>query len=260
MLIQSVIIFFQEVFEAALLTGLLLALSRQLKTGKTWLWQAVVAGLAGAVLYAINLARLSEWLDYRGQELTNAVLLSGIYACLLVLLVLSVKLINERRQCWINRLMAMAVALSMMLEGSEILVYATSFRHQPDNLLTLVTGSLIGSAIGASCAALIYYALVRYPGKLTAGLTRLLLAITSAAVLTQGSQQLVQVDWLPAGPMLWDSSGLVSEDSLAGHLLYALLGYEASPAVSDIASYAAALLLVAAGCLLAISRRKKDDN
>ena len=39
----------------------------------------------------------------------------------------------------------------------------------------------------------------------------------------------MQVDWLSQSPAVWDTSSIITEHSLLGELLYALIGYEATP-------------------------------
>lgn len=250
MLIHSVIIFFQEVFEAALLTGLLLAIAHQRRLSAAWLWRAVVLGLLGAAVYAGNLARVSEWFDYVGQELVNALLQCGIYTSLLTLLLLDRRPTPAKSS--MSHAMTLAIALAMTMEGSEIVIYVSGAIYQSEGLFSLSSGAVLGSAIGASFAALIYYALVRYPGKASALSARILLALGASAMLSQGCQQLVQADWLAGATTVWDSSMLVDEQSLVGHFLYAMIGYEATPNLAQAISY----LTGFAACIAAIVYRR----
>ncbi len=54
---------------------------------------------------------------------------------------------------------------------------------------------------------------------------------------------LIQADYLPDG-QLWDSSAFLPEDGLLGQLLYAMVGYEASPAPVQVAIYLLSLSLM----------------
>lgn len=251
MLIHSVIIFFQEVFEAALLAGLLMAVGKQHRLPKAWLWRALVLGIACASLYAINIGNISEWFDYVGQELVNALLQCGIFFCILALLFLDQLPEKNKLKNWMCHIMMLAITLAMTMEGSEIVIYLSGAIYQSDGLLSLFTGAVLGSAIGASFAALIYYALVRYPGLYATLLTRILLTLGASAMLSQGCQQLVQADWLPGVVTVWDSSALIDEKSLLGHFLYAMFGYEATPNLTQLTSY---LCGFAAGILIILYR------
>ena len=59
----------------------------------------------------------------------------------------------------------------------------------------------------------------------------------------QASGLLIQADYLPSG-LAWDSSDWLPEDSVAGQLLYAMLGYEATPAPAQLWAYGGAVLLM----------------
>ena len=61
---------------------------------------------------------------------------------------------------------------------------------------------------------------------------------------------LIQADWVQAGPPLWDTSELLREDSMGGQLLYALLGYEASPSRVEATMYAAGLVTMIVAALV----------
>ena len=65
-------------------------------------------------------------------------------------------------------------------------------------------------------------------------------------MLLQAGKMLIQADILPDG-QLWDSSALLSEESLSGQLLYALAGYEATPAPAQLVLY-----LFGAACMAAV--------
>jgi high-affinity iron transporter len=49
---------------------------------------------------------------------------------------------------------------------------------------------------------------------------------------------------------LWDSSAWLPEHSVAGRLLYALIGYESSPSAAQVVSYLAGTLAVLAAAVL----------
>ena len=63
-------------------------------------------------------------------------------------------------------------------------------------------------------------------------------------MMSQATQFLIQADWLASSNPVWDSSHLISEHSLPGQLLYALMAYEATPTWSQILVYLTSLLLM----------------
>ncbi len=72
-----------------------------------------------------------------------------------------------------------------------------------------------------------------------------LLALFAGNMAAQTILLLTQADWMPYTPQLWDTTGLLTEYSVTGQLLYALIGYEATPSLAQAVSYVAAMLLLA---------------
>ncbi len=63
-------------------------------------------------------------------------------------------------------------------------------------------------------------------------------------MISQAALLLIQADWLPAQLPLWDTSAWLAEQSFTGMLLYALIGYEATPTAIQAACYFGGLLLL----------------
>src|SRR5690606_7165635 len=88
-------------------------------------------------------------------------------------------------------------------------------------------------------------------------LTLGLIALFGGNMLSQAALMLIQSDWLPGGAILWDSSALLPEDSLAGQLFYALVGYEATPSLTQAIAYFGGFTLLAG---LAVAATRRGDN
>jgi len=236
MLLNAVIIILQEVLEASLLISVLMAIGHSLKIRLQWLGIAFAVGILGAFIYQYHLAAISEAFDYVGQEVTNAMMQMAVYCCLAI----SVFFLNSKPSAQSRKLlcisMSLAVSLNIIREGSEIFIYIGSFIQQ-EHLLSVCIGGAIGAAIGMSVAALIYYTLVNTRQRTLLLTGQLLLALVAAAMLSQAAQLLIQADWLPASKALWDSSSFINEESIMGHLLYAIAGYEATPGAIQFSAY-----------------------
>lgn len=250
MLINTVIIILQEVLEAALLVSILMAISRYHTAGFRWLAAAGFAGLFGALLFQHNLATISSAFDDVGQEVTNALLQIAVFASLL-----PIASYLDRTMSSPDRLllasMGVAVSLSIIREGSEIIIYLGSALQIKDRQLSIFLGASIGMAIGASIAALLFFGVSSLQSRWRIVTIRCLVALISASMLSQAVQQLLQADWLPAHTPIWDSSGLIGEESIAGRLLYAIAGYEARPDILQAAAFLAGFVSI-----LLASRRK----
>jgi high-affinity iron transporter len=246
MLLSSVVLVLREVLEAALLFSLLMALSKRLGISWRWVSVALIAGLLGAAIYGFNIDRVSDWFDGVGQEVVNAFLQIAIYALLCLLATFAARHSRGRvvPETLIAMLMAASVMLAIVREGSEIMIYLSAFVQLPDQLTSVLAGSAIGAGIGVSVGAVFYYALLNL-GRRAAIITgAVLLTLVAAGMASQAAQLLIQADWLPSQYPVWDSSWLVAEQTVTGQLLYALIGYEATPAPLQLFIYAAAILLL----------------
>lgn len=247
MMLTSVTLILQETLEAALLVSILAVITLQTQRRMKWLPWGLAGGCVLAYVYAANMKRISEWFDYVGQELTNAALQVSIAGAVVALAWLIARAHSPTRADaarpaprapWFQFLCALTVTLAVMREGSEILVYLGGFMNQSDKVQAVLIGSGIGFGIGVSVGLLAFYGLLSLGGG-GRWLPVALLALFTGNMLAQSALQLTQADWLQAGPALWDSSAWLPEHSIAGRLLYALLGYESSPSAAQAVAYLA---------------------
>ena len=268
MLLNSVILVLQETLEAALLISVLLAISSQQWNRLAWLWFGIGGGVVLSVIYAGSMAEVSEWFDYVGQEVVNATL--QILTTLLIAVCTwalfkgrqfssSGELHRENRFTSIFVVSAAgAVALATTREGSEILIYLDGFFQQKEYVQTIAAGSSIGFSIGLSIGILIYYGLLNLPAKWRQLTPVILLALFAGNMLSQAVLQLTQADWIPSTRAIWDTSGWLSETSIPGQSLYALIGYEATPSAEQLIAYIGGMVLVLASA--AIGRYSKIND
>lgn len=252
MLINSVIIVLREVLEAGLLVSVLLALSARTLTPFRWLLVAIPFGVAGATLYASNLESVSTLFDYTGQEITNSLLQLLIYLCVAMLVILFPAPSADKKPINLNLviLMGLTIALAITREGSEILIYLSGLLHKPEATQPVVIGSLIGAGIGTSIGALVYYGLSsRKPATLFI-IGKCLLVILATGILSQSIPLLIQADILEAAEPLWDTTAILSEESITGQLLYAASGYEATPAPQQAYAYLSGIAFIVTGLLI----------
>jgi high-affinity iron transporter len=249
MLLNSVIIVLREVLEAALLVSVFLASAKFLQIKNNWVRISIALGAVGAIAYGVSIQGVSELFDGVGQEVCNAALQLAAFCGLLAIIFLIPRRIGslQHPRTAIPALMAITVALAAAREGSEILVYVSGFWSMSNFFSAIGIGSLIGACIGCSVGVLIYYLLLAQPSQRAVPTTLVLLGLIAAGMSSQATRLLIQADWVPAAGALWDTSGVLSEQSLPGQLLYALVGYEATPTATEVIVYLAsiALLIVA---------------
>jgi len=247
MLLTSVILVLREVLEAALLFSLLMALSRRVGISCRWVWVALAMGLLGAAIYGFNIDLVSEWFDGVGQEVVNAFLQIAMYVMLCVIAALAVRRSRglPMLDTQMSVLMASSILIAITREGSEILIYLSGFLQARDQLLPVLTGSVIGAGIGVSVGAVFYYALLSLSRRVAVITGSILFVLVAAGMAAQAAQLFIQADWLPSQYPLWDTSWLISEQSVTGQLLYALISYEASPTPLQLAVHMSSVALLA---------------
>jgi high-affinity iron transporter len=257
MFLSAVILILQELLEAALLISMLLVLTSVLpkrwpgffSVTPRWVLSAIGVGIAGAWLYALVTPVVSTWFDYVGYEVVNATLQFVTIGFLLVFChALNPALPRERwrARASVARIsMVIAVAIGIVREGSEVILYVQGILGQPENVSPVMLGALMATGIGTSSGIVLFHSLALLRQRWTYRIAILLLGLFAGNMAAQAVQQLTQADWLPFTAQLWDSSAFIAESGITGKLLYALIGYEANPASLQVIAYLAAVGLIA---------------
>jgi high-affinity iron transporter len=268
--LSTVILVLQEILEAALLISVLLVLSRQLnKSSKEkldirlrWLPMAGVFGLAGAWLYALMMPTISEWFDYVGLEVTNALIQIIILITLTVFCFMFTPGRRKNKSAMLTSLapvlMCIMVALGVIREVSEIILYLDGVLTNPVNVSPVILGAVMATGIGISSGIVMYFLILSLPIIWSYRVCMLLLALFAGNLASQIVQLLTQADWLPYTRELWNSAGLIAEYSITGQLLYALAGYEANPSLLQALCYFFSALLIAFSPLFQLAWRRSN--
>ena len=247
MLLTSVVIVLREVLEASLLISILTAISGVLGVSRRWIVWSFLLGIVGAIVYSLTVSEVSNWFDGVGQEVTSAAIQALIFLLLIMFSFLAMRRDDKPQQGKIIVLvMATMVVLAITREGFEILVYLYGFSADLPRFMTILSGSVIGACIGISIGVLIYYFVAVLSSRMALLIGLGLLALVAAGMLSQAVLLLIQADWLPSQLPLWDSSAWLPESSVTGQLLYALIGYEATPTALQAAFYFGGLLVYVA--------------
>ena len=266
-MLDAVLLVLRETLEAALFISLLLALGGHLGLRGRWARLAVPLGLLASWVLSLVAGRVAAAFDGTGQELLNAALYATAIACFVALNTLLVPLLlpparvadtaPPRVHATAFRILFIAiVTCSMAREGSEVWIYLSSFIGAPDAMSAAVTGGLIGTGIGLSLCALIYYGFT-FLGRTTfLRLFFALVTLVAGGLSMQLAKQGLQIGWLDSGKALWDTSWLVGERAWFGEFLHALFGYDANPDATQVLFYAATLLAVALGVALQLWRQR----
>ncbi|OZI74226.1 FTR1 family iron permease [Bordetella genomosp. 12] len=259
---QVAFIVWRESVEALLVVGILYSWLRATPEGRRgmpYLWGGVAAGLGLALMLALVLLGVSEWLTDTGQEWFQAGM--SLLACVLVVQMviwmkrhgrtLKRELEGGARESvandnWWGLLILVMIAVAR--EGSETVVflYGTVSAAQADGSPFML--ALAG--LGGFLIALLTFWLLQLGGKLITWrrffrITEILLLLLAGSLLVGGLDHLISLDVLPTiVDPVWDSSWLLDDSSGIGKILADFAGYRAYPALISVLLWLAYWLVV----------------
>jgi len=258
-MLGTAIIIFREVLEAALIISLVLASTRGVIGRLRWVMTGIGGGILGAVVLALVADSIAPLADGMGQEFMNATIL---FAAVLMLtwhllwmrkhaaeITHKVKQVGQAVSAGNKEpvILAFIVGLAILREGSEAVLFLYGLAAAGSNGSELLVGGGLGILAGILVGGVLYLGIARIPiGKLFQVSGWLILLLT-AGLASQAVSYLVQADLLPAfGYAVWDSSFLVSEQSIAGHVLHILVGYVDHPMGIQLLTYVLTIGLLGA--------------
>jgi high-affinity iron transporter len=140
------------------------------------------------------------------------------------------------------------VAIAVLREGSEVVLFGYGLVASGSSASALMLGGALGILAGVAVGFAMYFGLLKIPMKHFFTATNGLLVLLAAGLASEAAGKLVQADALPTlVDTLWDSSWLLSDDSLLGKTLHILVGYTAQPSGIQMAFYAATIVLLLLG-------------
>jgi high-affinity iron transporter len=141
--------------------------------------------------------------------------------------------------------LAVVCGLAVLREGSEVVLFLYSIGVAGTPLATLAAGGALGLLAGALLSALMYLGLLAIPARRLFGVTTGLITLLAAGLAAQAVALVQQGGYFEVlTATLWDSSWLLSDDSLLGRMVHTLVGYTARPNGAQVACYVATVLVI----------------
>ncbi len=254
-MLGAAIIVFREVLEAALIVGIVMAASTGAPRRGFWISTGLAGGIVGAGVVALFAAEIAAAAAGIGQELLNA-----------VILLLAVGMLGWHN-IWMSRhgrelaatarevgdavisgarplyVLAVVVGLAVLREGSETVLFLYGLAAGGGlSAGSLLAGGTLGLAGGVAVGAALYLGLLRIPTRRLFTVTGWMVLLLAAGMASQAAGYLVQADLLPPlGNAVWDTSAVLTEDSVFGKALHTLIGYVSRPEGIQILFYLATL-------------------
>jgi high-affinity iron transporter len=249
------IIVLREAIEAGLLIGIVLAVSRGQPSRAFYVSGGIIAGLMAAAPVAVFAGALANALAGAGQEVFNAAVL-GVAVIMLGWHNVWMARHGRRISKDLHQLghdvvsgtrsmtaLSIAIAAGVLREGSEVVLFLygviVSSREPGAGILL---GGVLGLLLGAAIAALTYRGLAVIPPRYFFKVTSVLIAFMAAGMAAQSVAFLEQANIATKlSDVVWNTSSVIADNSLAGHALHILVGYTGKPTELQLAVYAATL-------------------
>lgn len=258
-MLSSLIIVFREVLEAGLIVGVVLAATVGVPGRGLWTAGGAAAGIAGACLVAAFADALYSGFSGSGQEVFNAAVL-GLAVLMLGWhnvwmarhgheLAVEMRAVGHDVRAGTRPLVAVAVvvAVAVLREGAEVVLFLYGIAGAGDGgPVGMLAGSAAGLGLGAAVAAALYLGLLRIPARHLFAVTTWLITLLAAGMASQAAALLNRAGYLPAlVDEIWDTSGVLRDDSLVGMALRTLVGYSDRPSAMQFVAYGVTLAAIA---------------
>ena len=256
-MLAALIIVFREVFEAGLIIGIVLAVTRAVPHRNRWIAGGVAAGVAGACLVAAFAGALSQLFEGMGQELFNAAIL-GIAVVMLTWhnvwmakhgkeMAGELRAVGQAVAEGSKSLLALAVVVgvAVLREGSEVVLFLYGVAASDGgSAMSLLAGGLLGLVLGGVVCLFTYVGLLRIPPRALFTTTTVLITLLAAGMAAQAIAFLERANRFTAlDSVVWDTGWFLSEDSILGRTLHTLIGYTDQPTEMQLVIYAAVVLV-----------------
>ena len=251
----SAVIVFREVLEAALIIVMVLGASRGIQRRGLWVFSGAVLGAFGASLIGLLVSHFTQLIQGSGQAIFDACIL---FAAVLMLSWHNIWMAQHGKELKNKvgklttdikthgksmRLLMFVVLLAVLREGTEIFIFLYALALGGTSMTGLIGGSVVGLMGASAIGCMLYFGLIMIPLRWFFTITTYLITLLAAGMASNGAAFLVQGGVLPSlGFNIWDTSALLTQNSLAGHILNILVGYSDRPMGIQIVFYAATLL------------------
>ncbi|MFZ8864878.1 MAG: FTR1 family iron permease [Rickettsiales bacterium] len=248
----SAFVIFREIFEIVLILGIIIAVTNNMPNRKKAIILGFLFGLISSVIFAFFASKITDLANGLGQEITNAIILftaSFFIGWTILWMQKHAKEIKQNFQKISSEIsqgkksyiiLAFIIALTILREGAEIILFTYGMLASGQTVFTIALGSLIGFVAGITIGLLMYFSLVKIPLKYFFTITTIMLTLLVAGMFAHAIGYLTAAGYLNQfSNIVWNSSHIISNNSLLGSFLEVTIGYKASPNLAQLTSYIA---------------------
>jgi len=262
--LQIAIVVFREALEIALILGILVSATKNVANRSIWILSGFALGVATSILLAFFTDKISSSLEGVGQEFFNGLVLllaSFMIGWTVIWMQKHAKTLSGELKRLGNSVkegkkplyaLAVVVLLSVVREGSEIVLFCYSYFVSGVPLNQIIIGTLIGMFGGSLIGIALYLGLLKAFGKYFFSVTSWLLIFLASATASAGIKFFGDAGIIdPIIDPLYDSSTILSQQSFFGKFLHIMFGYIDKPSLAQFIAYFVVLGVLAIGLKVA---------
>ncbi len=257
-MLATLVIVFREAIEAGLIVGIVLAATQGVPRRSLWVTYGVAGGVFCACLVAAFAGELASLFAGSGQEIFNASILL-LAVCMLTwhnvwmaghgrAMAQEMKSMGAAVAAGRKTLAALAivVGIAVLREGSEVVLFLYGIASAGGTSQSaMLVGGVLGLVAGAGVSALMFFGLLAIPPGRLFSVTAWLITLLAAGMAAQAVLFIQQGGYFEIlTGTVWDTSWLLSQDSIMGRLLHTLVGYNDSPNGAQIIVYIATISII----------------
>lgn len=264
-MLTIVFIIFREVLEIFLFLSILLAATKNLRGKFLAIFSGFLIGILGSICFGLVITEVSDLFEGRGQEIFEIciLLLSIIFIFITINWVQGNKKANhfKLKESYSNNkellTLSLMIGVIILREGIEIFlfVYGAILTKQLE-ISQIIMAIILAIAISLPINLALYFGLLKIPYKYLFKVTTIILTLLAAGMAARIGNLLIATDLVSYGVYpLWDSSSLISNNSLTGEILHNIFGYDAQPNLIEVLMYLGTILIIKTKKLLVFLKK-----
>ena len=251
---NALFIVWRESLEAVLVIGILHAFLKRMPdmyAAMKYLWSGILGGVWFSLLVIFAAFQIQGYLQGETLEAfrTGVILFAvGLITQMVLWMNKHGRHMKQNLETGVSRAMAksgligiaLVAALAVAREGAEtvIFMYSLAAGKGPDEMWHLAVGGLLGLVLALAMAWAMSRGIRRINYRTFFRLSGIILLFLAASLLVTGVNRLIAMGWLPAlVDPVWDTSWLLHDASLLGHIVSGFTGYRAQPSLMLILAY-----------------------
>ncbi len=251
------IVVFRECLEIALLLGVILAATKPISNSRIYIIMGSLIGIVLAAIFALFTRYITVSLGGLGDEMFDACLIL-LTAAIISWTVVWMQGYTKKIRMGLSALteeinagfssrfiIVTVVAMAILREGAEIILFVYSISSAGNvSVNDYIIGLSVGAIMGLIVGTVIYCGLIKYAGKYIFKITTILLTLIAAGLASESAGIFTSSGIIETcSEQLWDTSWLVSNQSLTGKLLNIVTGYDSKPNGLQIIFYMSTILI-----------------